>query len=237
MSLKDIVNGAIRDARKTSSVYDLDGLVPTKRSGMKIDTTSFGGTLTSITLYDDSGQIYETATQSDIDAFWQLTEGLCTARTTYRAIKSNADWQGMHAVGQRAIFYEINGGALPVVQAATVVCRRCSVVMTLEAATIDHRHPQSGGERQAARRVFRAVGLTQKHARHPAGRFIEERSPFNDRREGFSGGSLSYLGVIFFSSICFSKNYDAFAATCINHLVNLDPMCFRCNSVKGAWGY
>ena len=55
MSLKDIVNGAIRDARKTSLVYDLDGLVPTKRSGMKIDTTSFGGTLTSITLYDELG--------------------------------------------------------------------------------------------------------------------------------------------------------------------------------------
>jgi len=237
MSVEAAVNSAIRDARKTSSVYDLDGLFPTKRSGMNIDTTSFGGKLTSITLYDDRLQIYETATQSDIAAFWQLTEGLCTARTTYRAIKSNADWQGMHAVGQRAIVYELNGAAVPLLRPETVVCKRCSVVMTLEAATIDHRHPQSGGERQAARRVLRAVGLAQKHAKHPAGRFIEERSPFKDRREGFPGGGLSYLGVIFFSCICFSRNYDAFAATCINHLVNLEPMCFRCNSVKGAWGY
>ncbi|WP_159727779.1 hypothetical protein [Methylosinus sp. Ce-a6] len=237
MSLALEVNGFIRNSRKTSSVYDLNGLFPTMRSGMNIETTAASGMLTSLTLYDDRGQIYETAIESDIAAFWQLTEGLCTARTTYRAIKANADWQGVHAVGQRAIFYEINGGALPVVQPATVVCKRCNVVMTLEAATIDHRHPQSGGERQAARRVFRAVGLTQQHARHPAGRIIEERSPFKDRRAGFPGGSLSYLGVIFFTCIKIANKYEAFAAACIHHLVNLEPLCFRCNSSKGAWGY
>ncbi len=230
----DTVTRYIRDhGFPQSKCYDLQGGLPALMNGYSISKVSQFGALASITLTEDATGNQKVLDEAEIKSLWDVTEGWTLATTRYRVIKRNPNWRGIHGVGQRPIHYEINDVAVTKT-VDSVVCRSCGLVMPLESATIDHHHPQAGGQENAAIRVFRAVGLCQQQPRNRAGRTIDIQLQFD--RSGPMGAELSYLGIMFYTCIHVAGEYNDFTENCLNHIVNLDPMCNRCNSSKGNWG-
>jgi hypothetical protein len=182
------------------------------------------------------------STVKTLDSFewrllWEMTEAMSLATTQYGRIKANPHWQGLHDVARRPIYYVTGGTLAPKFVDETVSCRDCGLIMPLDAATIDHHHPKAGGDIDAARRVLRAIGLTQQAPNNIAGQLISIESEFARDRLGYGACQLSYIGMIFYTCLHLSGKYAEFSRKCLNHFVNLDPMCFKCNSKKGAWGY
>lgn len=187
-----------------------------------------------------NGQRKATVYQSELKQFWQMTVGMTMAPSGYRAIKDNEEWRAIYGVKAGLIYYvDSTGKPYPKSVFETVACKskECGIVMPLKSATIDHRHPQSGGKDDAARRVFRAIGLTKQEPFNDAGFTLYLRSCFYKKLTGDSRSDLSYAGIVIFTCLHLSGYYDEFCQKCLNHFVNLQPMCFTCNSKKGSWGY
>ena len=239
MAIDADVHNYVRNNMQTpKDAFDLRRHQPMRIAKLGVIATAKYGVVESVTLFDSQQQIpLKTIFSQAFDFFWQMTQGLSPARTQYRTIKANAQWQSLHGAATRPINYVLNGTLVAQQVNDSIPCCNCGVIMTLDATTVDHRHPRAGGQLDAARRVFRAIALTQAEARNEAGRLISSQSPFDAERDGELGCTLTYNGMIFFTCLHLSNKYQEFSQMCLNHLVNLQPMCFRCNSQKGAWGY
>jgi len=233
----EVHNYVWNNLRTPKKAYDLRDYQPMRIETLSLLATATYGSVDSITISDHQRGPLKTISRDNFTEFWQMTVDISPARTQYRQIKADQNWQMIHRLSRRPISYLINDALVSQLVNDSIPCCSCGVIMTLDATTIDHRHPQAGGQQYAARKVLRAMGLTQAAARSDAGQVISEFSRFAQDRMGQPGCTLTYIGMIFFTCLYLSGKYQEFSLTCLNHPVNLQPMCFRCNSQKGAWGY
>jgi hypothetical protein len=137
------------------------------------------------------------------------------------------------------------------VQAEAVPCSKCGMVLPLFAIEVDHRFPKVGDSYMAARKVFRAIGLT---ATGPTGRkglhmqavifnqtvpntTIRTPHPYQARTDKFDAigkATPSELGDMLLRTISVldPAMQKKFLKACMNSFVNLQPMCRSCNGGK-----
>jgi hypothetical protein len=171
------------------------------------------------------------------NAFWDFFDGFAMAKTQYGQIKKHPAWLALHDAQARPISYVLNDSLTSVMTPNTLACKSCGLVMPVEATTVDHRRPRKGGERSAAYKVLRAIGMTKDAPSGRKGRFLLDQSDFATNSAAPTAGALTWSGVTVLSCVIYAQQLSAFGETAVNHFVNLQPMCFRCNSQKGNWGY
>jgi 5-methylcytosine-specific restriction endonuclease McrA len=245
MALEMEVTRAVRDGLRrgnTAQAYTLTNENSTVLLNHFISAESTFGALTKISLveaqpFQPSKTIAEMSPEL-LKNFWEQTDGHTLATTQYRQIKNNDHWKALQGAATRSITYCTRDDTIiQIMVNETLVCKGCNVVMTLEATTIDHRHPKQGGQKSAAYKALRAIGVTKDE---PTGRKGTSFFAFSDLAKDRSAppvGDLTYRGIIMISCLVYANKINEFSQQCLNHIVNLQPMCFRCNSQKGNWGY
>ena len=154
-------------------------------------------------------------------------------------LTQNAQWRTLYNVANRALQY-VDRANNAVVKAAeaSVPCHDCDIVCRLDAnITIDHQRPQAGNDLEPICKVFRAMGLTLDG---PDGR---KGQHFGGIWPALVGGqasnnigtrnakyTLNDIGAIYYTLSEWNNQYGNLASDCLNHIINLRPLCNACNS-------
>jgi hypothetical protein len=193
--------------------------------------------------------------KNEWDQFWNFFENTETYYTesTYRKVKENEDWRKLYHVAPRVIWFvrpeETKSGMLtppaPFQKLVndTIYCKACGILAPLSSITIDHQNAQKGGGDQAIEKLFKACSLSRYSSTGRKGKFWGAGGD----NPGFdhlpmdvdlpSIGDFTWRGVIFYSLIVAANRIPQFKTVCLNHAVNLQPMCASCNTSKGNWAF
>jgi hypothetical protein len=160
----------------------------------------------------------------------------------HRDVKTALKWREVCGVFQYQ-FAKINKAAQTGTREmvdATYCRGACGYILPLRTLTIDHQRPQSTGRYDAVARVFRGFGLTVDgprgfknndalqmiaanvggtlHAAPPATKTPAQKQ-------------LNNVGVIYYS-ILRHNTLNVLLQNCMDHYLNLAPMCGPCNSSR-----
>jgi hypothetical protein len=161
-----------------------------------------------------------------------------TGATVYTNIAANQQWRQFYASKNRPIVYEDSVGQTSFKMEGSVPCVDCRMAVRENLITVDHQRPQAGNDLEPICKVFRAVGLT---IAGPGGRKgIAVAGGLATKITGgpipASGGSmddrhsLNLAGAIYLTLIEGIGKTAEFKSMCLNHFVNLRPLCHSCNS-------
>lgn len=164
----------------------------------------------------------------------QLDEGL----TDHLQIKANPQWQAFYLVADRDVATLDRAGGAGTASKSSVPCWKCRVLLPLDCIHIDHSRPQAGGQIEAIAKVLRALGLTQGAPRGAksvafAGAAGAAASSLSQRY------TLSDRGTTFFTLLNRvgeqrPEVMPEVSRLCLNHYINLRPLCPGCNIRRGA---
>ncbi len=215
-------------------------------AGAEVKLEGFGTpSAVKVHLLSAKGAKYTVIVGSQWTTFWDVLNQDSLAPTTYGTVKNNATWKAIYNVGPASIMYwsggtrsDQGGAATPVIEQEVLVCKECKLLMPLKAATVDHRNPKTGGEYAAMYKVFKAMNLAMDEPTGKKGQHLNARTMSLRKLPDFpSDSDLTYEGIGILSAILHGGQEAAFKEICVHHFLNLQPMCFRCNSQKGNWGY
>lgn len=178
-----------------------------------------------------------TVTQAQAFAFQNV---LALSYPNHRAVLTqNAQWRALYNVANRVLVY-VDRTNTAVVHAAeeTVPCHDCFVVCRLDAnITIDHQRPQAGNDLEPVCKVFRAMGLTLDA---PLGRKGVHYANIWPALVGGQAGAgigtrnakytLNDIGKIYYTLSEWGNQYANLTSACLNHIINLRPLCNACNT-------
>jgi hypothetical protein len=162
--------------------------------------------------------------------------------TNHLDIKSHAGWRAFYQIIPRDLpTLNRDDSAGAPLHKDSAPCWKCRILMPLDCMHIDHSRPQAGGEIEAVAKVFRANGLTvggPKGAKGVAyitalGAPVAAAATVHDRY------TLNDAGTALFTLICRvgEHRHDVITTLnqlCMNHYINLRPMCLACNIARGA---
>ena len=156
---------------------------------------------------------------------------------------NNAQWRAIYNVANRALFYiDHTNAQVHKPGEDSVPCHDCGLVCRLDATiTIDHQRPQAGNELEPVCKVFRAMGLTidgptgRKGTHGTVAGWPAAVGGLASANVGTLNAkyTLNNIGKIYYTLIQWSNpagNYRALVEDCMNHIMNLRPLCSACNS-------
>lgn len=183
-----------------------------------------------------TGNVLATVTLAQATTFFNFVEDSYKS-SNYRDVKSNAQWRAVYNVEDNVLHlyvHRIHGSmAKP---ESMVSCRACGIVLPLKVITVDHQAPQTGGDIGAICRIFRGLGLTRGGARGnknktavqantvAVGGTVANLGSWDERY------SLNDAGTIYYSIIKEANQLGKLAEHCMQHMLNLRPVCGPCNS-------
>jgi len=156
----------------------------------------------------------------------------------HRMVLTNGIWRTFYNVAQRALVYVDHNGApaaAPAVLPDTVPCYDCNLVHTLANISIDHQRPIGGNPYEAICKVFRCLGLTRGSVTGPKGLHFQAlhmatvggvASVSVTRNDKYT---LNAQGEIYYSLFFELDMVHDLAIACMNHVINLRPLCSSCN--------
>jgi hypothetical protein len=163
----------------------------------------------------------------------------------HRRVLDHPDWRAIYGVAIRPLTYLGHGGAPMVAPAAdyTVPCHDCHLVLPLRNIAIDHQRPVSGSDSEPVCKVFRAMGLTQSGPAGPKGTSVV--AAYSAAVGGVAGVApargavgvardakytLNDRGQMFYSLVKWADDLMSLEECCLNHVINLRPLCGACNT-------
>lgn len=162
--------------------------------------------------------------------------------TQYRQVLNNVHWQTLYQVAARD-YIEVHGTNAIQLNGHTVPCHQCGLVMPLPHITVDHQKPQEGGEFAAVLKLFHTLGchLTHATAVGPKGQALltgniqaigtKVGRPDVGRTDPAWRYTLTGEGIVFLS-LAVAASGNQLNNYAMHSLVNLAPMCLRCNARK-----
>jgi hypothetical protein len=156
-------------------------------------------------------------------------------------LTKSVPWRTFYNVANRVLMYLDKAGAPlgPVPNTETVACYDCGLVLPLANITVDHQRPQGGNPYEPVVKVFRAMGLTVAAAAGPKGtHFSAMQVPHVGGVAGAGMGTrqakytLNDVGKIYYTiaDSCGVLKDNTLTTACMNHIVNLRPLCNACNT-------
>lgn len=157
-------------------------------------------------------------------------------------LTQNAQWKTFYHLRLRALLYiNQSGGVVAKPAESTVPCYDCGVVLRVANIHIDHQRPQEGNEFEPICKVFRAMGLTIDGPRDASTKGATWSVAWATSVGGLAsqgGGlpskyTLNGMGKIYYT---LAQWYGApqelkdLEVACMNHIVNLRPLCSACNT-------
>ena len=181
---------------------------------------------------------------------------LATVFAEYREIKKTCLFRHIYRHAERDFIFMENGreaakrlGCFP--------CLNCGIVVPEKLITIDHHHPQTGGETLALLKVFRACWLAEAKPSGSIGKFFFSYASKSDKHlyEAIlssdkwpqaefpyllpspapnitASRTLSDLGAILYSLLVHFSDLKGMSDWCLHSFLNLKPLCLHCNSSK-----
>jgi hypothetical protein len=157
------------------------------------------------------------------------------------ALTNSVPWRTFYNVANRVLTYLDQAGAplAPAPNPETVACYDCGLVLPLHNITVDHQRPQGGNQHEPVAKVFRAMGLTVDAAAGPKGtHFSAAQVPLVGGVAGAGVGTLQAkytlndVGKIYYTIAdwCGVLADQTMTTACMNHIVNLRPLCNACNT-------
>jgi hypothetical protein len=178
-------------------------------------------------------------TQAQLLAFVNFINQNSYDDQAHRGVLTNATWRGFYNVAPRALVYVDHAGAPagpPAPLPDTVPCYDCGLVHTLDNISIDHQRPIGGNPYEAICKVFRALGLTRGTVQGPKGAHFQAihmaavggvASVSTARADKYT---LNTQGEIYYSLFFHRNMLQELAIACMNHIINLRPLCNGCNT-------
>lgn len=161
----------------------------------------------------------------------------------HRNVLANQDWQAFYNRAHRQLLY-IGNNNLPMMTPAepSVPCYDCGIVLREANIHIDHQRPVAGNNSEAVCKVFRALGLTVGAGTGPkAAHFHAAHSATVNGVAGIAGATrdqkytLNAVGRIYLTIADWCgllQGNNEFDMACINHVINLRPLCSTCNTAN-----
>lgn len=155
--------------------------------------------------------------------------------SSYRKVKEVEIWQKVYDYKKRHLVYDGTNKWQD-----SVYCDGCRILLRSDCVTVDHHKPQSGGGVQAVLKIFRALGLTQAGPKGHMGKQIWKKSSYIRDTDLAAPGTqakryaVNETGALFFSLVQWVGGWAELEENCLNHVLNLRPMCIHCNTSKGA---
>lgn len=220
--------------------YTLDSGTIEALNRLSLSLTGFGSAY-SVKIHIDN-VLYVNGAQWTL--FWNLLDEGSFAPSTYRKVKNDPTWINLYDIGGADLPYwekpnkNTDGAVTQKHLMSACACKRCGIILPFEAATVDHQRPQSGGGPEAMFKILRALNLSDTGPKGRKGITFPTRAVALKKANGLPmWGDLTFEGISIFSAIMLSGAETDFGNLCLHHFLNLQPMCFRCNSHKGNWGY
>lgn len=202
--------------------------------------TGFHG-IHSLDLVDQNvkpAKTVHTITGAQVDNFFSFFGvGMAYTAATYRKVKASAVWQAVYGVRGVTFQKEHKTHGLMISEEEAIACRVCRLVLPLRTITIDHQKAQEGGATAALIRVFRGFGLTryaptgkkniQAVATYASQVGGDPNPTIGDRAGRYT---LNEPGAIYYTVFRDSGKLDDLKNSCMNHYLNLRPVCGPCNS-------
>lgn len=182
---------------------------------------------------------------------------LATGYADYRSVKRTLIFRHVYHYAKRK-FPVMKNGSETTKEFYSFPCLQCGLIVPEDLITIDHHHPQSGGEIKALLKVFRACWLTEAQPKGILGKFFFKYASISDEHlisalltpdiwpkvefpydptdtnfDGLDGQTLSHLGSILYSVFLWSNDIQQIMDSCMRSMLNLKPLCMKCNSSKG----
>lgn len=178
-------------------------------------------------------------TLAHVTAFVNFIRNNSFATGQHRQVLNNVAWRTFYHVGPRVLTW-IGQTGLPLAPAPngdTVPCFDCGLVLPLRNIEIDHQRPQAGNRHEPVAKVFRALGLTvdgpggdkgvNVFANHGAS--VAGLASANTGNHA-SKYTLNDVGQIYYTIADWSGVLLVMEEACMNHFVNLRPLCSACNT-------
>ena len=240
-SLTTIANGAEVNVANHTLVID----------GTSTDKTFRAfNTITNTATFDLSFALFEDAAKSIMATYFFAD---------YRRVKQHATFQKLYNYEPQgfAYYFDPNNSKAPkAIPCATFPCMRCGLVLPENNITIDHQKPQEGGEVLAVAKAFRAIGMTQEGPKGAKGKAFAKLKTYTEMfwglqkndfgepigphpRNKFAGvdrtkrQSLDEQGTVTYSTLLWGGDKPDLYRICMNSVLNLKPLCLRCNTSKG----
>jgi hypothetical protein len=182
-------------------------------------------------------KVLATVTSAQVSTFFNFVEESYKS-SNYRDVKNNAQWRAVYNVQDDTPHpYVHRTHGLMIKTEPTVSCRACGIVLPLKVTTVDHQAPQTGGDIGAICRIFRGLGLTlgaprgkknktavQANAVAVGGTVPQLEGSWDERY------SFNDAGTIYYSIAKEADQLGKLAGHCMQHMLNLRPVCGPCNS-------
>lgn len=173
----------------------------------------------------------------------------------YARIKRHKLFAKIYLSELRPVSY-LENGLVTTKECNTYPCMMCGIILPEHLITIDHHHPQAGGELLALLKVFRACGLTLNGPRGSLGQaylkhahqsylnlasaiiygddwpLLEPSKSTSDDVHYEQRNSLTNQGILIYSLLVWSMDIPRVIQNCMDSLLNLKPLCQSCNSSK-----
>jgi hypothetical protein len=183
-----------------------------------------------------------TVTRPQMVAFVNFLENNSYAAGHHRNVLNNAVWRVFYNYAARPLAY-IDNANVAVVKPheASLPCFDCELVLPVRNIQIDHQRPQAGNPVEPVCKVFRSLGLTLEAATGPKGlHFGGVHMASVGGVAGIAGAApgspgkytLSDRGQIYFTIADWCGLVDPpseLDEACMNHVINLRPLCSNCN--------
>lgn len=183
-----------------------------------------------------ANNVLATVTSAQANTFFNFVEDSYKS-SNYRDVKNNAQWRAVYNVQDNVLHSYVHPTHGSMAKPESMVsCRACGIVLPLKVITVDHQAPQTGGDIGAICRIFRGLGLTlgspRGHKNKTAvqanavavGGTVAQVGSWDERY------SLNDAGVIYYSIIKEAHQLGKLAEHCMQHMLNLRPVCGPCNS-------
>jgi hypothetical protein len=164
------------------------------------------------------------------------------AKKHHRDALNHIMWQGFYHVGNRQVPYFDQSGIQQFPPAeSTVPCYDCGVLCRKRNIHIDHQRPKVGNDLEPVCKVFRAMGLTVNGPRlslpntkgqtwSPTWAAVGGLASQNVGGPGRDPNyTLNDMGKIYYTLAEWKKLEQAVIDACLNHIINLRPLCSHCN--------
>ena len=199
---------------------------------------------------------------ADFDLSWDLFEDAAKSIlllyffADYRRIKEHTVFRKIYGYNPHGVVNYWDGAKVVPITCETFPCMRCGLLLPANNITIDHQKPQEGGEVLAVLKSFRAIGMTQEGPKGAKGLAVAQKNTYDLLLSGLLNNNirgpisphpqplvdfgnrakrqtLSEQGAVIYSALLWGGDKPVVFKTCMHSLLNLKPMCLRCNTSKG----
>ena len=178
-------------------------------------------------------------TLANVTAFVNFINNNAFTANHRDVLTNSASWRAFYNVTPRVLTYlnHAGGPLAPAPMGHTVACYDCGLVLPLRNITIDHQRPQGGNQYEPVCKVFRAMGLTIDGPAGPKGThyLAAQRVAVGGLLSANAGTlqakyTLNDVGTIYYTLADWCGVLGTLQTACMNHIVNLRPLCNACNT-------